>query len=220
VKKLQILLILVLLVAVVSVYRHLNEIKNDENILAVSSAQKAESVANAKALNKTVESKETKNFSDMIEKEAASVSQLNDRPEEVEQRLKDLAARMKDEDVSVLQEKALNTNLNGDERFLSVYILGESSLGKAQESLERIAETPLPKMQDSRLMNQEEILRGQAIESLREPESIKRVLTRADNKFLADRAQRTLLYREGKISASPETQDQQALTKLLEKSTQ
>jgi hypothetical protein len=41
-------------------------------------------------------------------------------------------------------------------------------------------------------------------------------LTRTDNSFINDRAQRNLLYLEGKAS-SPEQQDQNALSQLLKK---
>jgi hypothetical protein len=218
VKKLQILFIIGLAFAVGNAYKHLTEIEKNVPAESVSSSQ-APRTPDSVSVAKKIDKKE-KEFSDMIRKEAETMSQLNDSPEEVQQRLRDLADKMGDQDVVVLQEKALDPQLNGDERFLSVYILGESKLKTAQESLEAIAATPVPTLKESRLTAQEEIIRGQAIESLREPESIKRVLGKADNKFLADRAQRTLLYREGKVSSAPEKQDQQALGKILEKSTQ
>ncbi|MBC7371438.1 MAG: hypothetical protein H7326_07735 [Bdellovibrionaceae bacterium] len=218
-KQLQALIIVALVVAIFFAGKYLSEIEsalpeavpaNQIAVVGVPSSQVTPASNPAHA----------KDFSDLIRKEAESMSHLTDRPDEVQKRLKDLAAQVREEQVPILKEKALNIQLGGDERFLSVYILGESSLAKAQESLELIASTPIPKLKESRLTTQEEVLRGQAIESLREPESLKRVLSSADNKFLVDRAQRTLSFREGKVSASPEQQDQEALKKVLEKSTQ
>jgi len=152
-----------------------------------------------------------------LQREADNVSRLQDHPEETQTRLKELASQLKDSDVSLLRDLALDPHADGDARFLSVYILGLSDLEKAQESLETIALTPLPPSHDARLTNQEEILRAEAVESLRQTEGLKRVLAGTDNSFLGDRAQRNLLYREGKVRASPEQQDQMALTQLLKK---
>lgn len=152
-----------------------------------------------------------------LQREADNISRLQDDPEETQKRLKELAGQVKDADVALLQGLALNPHADGDARFLSVYILGLSDLERAQESLETIALTPLPPSHDARLTNQEEILRAEAVESLRQTEGLKKVLAGTDNSFLSDRAQRNLLYREGKVRASPEQQDQIALTQLLKK---
>jgi hypothetical protein len=160
--------------------------------------------------------KPAETFASQVQEEAAAISQLNDHPEEVQKRLKELADKMQESDVPSLQQNALNPNLNGDQRFLSVYILGESTLAKAQEGLEAIATAPIPETHEGRLTTQEEIIRGQAVESIRQADTLKRVLARSDNTFINDRAQRNLLYLEGKAS-SPEQQDQEALTQLLKK---
>ncbi|MGZ3743512.1 MAG: hypothetical protein ACXWRE_07855 [Pseudobdellovibrionaceae bacterium] len=220
-KKLQILLILGLLVAVGSVYRQLHDIESTNASVHPSATAASESAAPSSAVAaKAVVVKPasaSQEFVALVQTEATAMSQLNDHPEEVQKRLRDLADKMQEADVPALQATALNTSLNGDQRFLSVYILGESSLPKAQESLESIASAPIPAMHEARLTNQEEIIRGQAVESLRQPERLKRVLAQVDNTFITDRAQRNLLYREGKVSASPEQQDQEALSKLLKK---
>lgn len=219
-KKLQILIIVVLLGAVGAAYRHLHEIESNSPLMhAATSSTPTGSVTtsqNPAAVAAAVTQQEQKNFEALVKDEAAAVAQLNDHPEEVQQRLKDLADKMQDVDVPVLQKDALNPNLNGDQRFMSVYILGESALAKAQESLEAIAVAPIPNVRDARLMSQEEIIRGQAVESIRHPETLKRVLAQTDNGFINDRAQRNLLYLEGKAS-SPEQQDKEALTQLLKK---
>ncbi|WP_413288758.1 hypothetical protein [Bdellovibrio sp. HCB337] len=216
-KKLQFVVIIALLVAVGSAYRQLHQIQEDlvernpssstSSAATNSQAESATAVANPK-------------FAELIKQEAAAMSQLTKQPEEIQKRLKDLAGKMQEGDVTHLQESALDTSLNGDERFLSVYVLGESALAKAQESLEQIAMTPIPSMKEARLTNQEEILRVQAVESLRHADSLKRVLASTDNSFISDRAQRNLLFREGKVTTSPEQQDQEALTQLLKKSHQ
>lgn len=211
----QLLLVAGLVVAVGYTYMSLSEVEKQTSTVPVSvqlSPKAAEATKNANL----AESKKT--FSELVRKEADAVALLTDKPDEVQKHLKDLAGQMKEEQVEVLKEKALNTTLNGDERFLSVYVLGESPLQMAQESLEQIASAPIPKLHDSRMTVQEEIIRGQAIESLREPDRLKRVLASAiaDNKFLMDRAHRTLNYRQGKVS-SPEKQDQEVLGKILEK---
>jgi hypothetical protein len=219
-RKLQTLLILCLLVAVLVAYRQLRQIENTAFEMVTPTAEKAAGASEAAPLDQVHSARKSAEFVKLVQKEAETISQLNDRPDEVQRRLKDLANQMRDADVEVLQKSALNASLNGDERFLSVYILGESSLAKAQESLEAIATSPIPKMQEARLTNQEEILRVQAVESLRQAESIKRVLAQTDNSFISDRAQRNLAYREKKVSSSPEQQDQAALTQLLNKSHQ
>lgn len=220
-KKLQILLILGLLVAVVSAYRQLHEIEANNTLPQPSNTTAESAAALTSVAPKKAEAGKpaspAQEFTGLVKKEAGAIAQLTDHPEEIEKRLKELAEKMQETDVPELQATALDTTLNGDYRFLSVYILGESSLPKAQESLETIASSPIPTLSEARLTTQEEIIRGQAVEALRKPESLKRVLAQADNTFVVDRAQRNLLYREGKISAAPEQQDQEALTKLLKK---
>lgn len=216
-KKLQALLIVGLLVAVGTAWRHLNEIETNSPLARTpsSTSKTASGAVVAPAAART----STENFAALVNEEAASMSQLNDHPEEVQKRLKDLADKMQESDVESLQQNALNPHLNGDQRFLSVYILGESTLAKAQESLEAIATAPIPDMHEVRMTTQEEIIRGQAVESIRHADVLKRVLARSDNNFINDRAQRNLLYLEGKAS-SPEQQDQAALTQLLKKTSQ
>lgn len=213
-KKLQFLLIVGLLVAVGSAYRQLKDIEKD---LVEAHTTTKTAASESSQREPAIAAKDAPAFSDLIKQEAESMSQLTNQPDEIQKRLKELAGKMHESDVTQLQASALNTSLNGDERFLSVYILGESTLAKAQESLEQIAVTPIPAMHEARLTNQEEILRVQAVESLRQVESLKRVLAHTDNSFISDRAQRNLLYREGKVSNSPEQQDQEALSQLLQK---
>lgn len=220
-RKLQILLIVCLLVAVGVAYRQLHHIENNTMLVANGASPQATGPAAAPSAAAQAQAvKKSEEFAKMVQKEAETISQLNNHPDEVQKRLRELAGQMQDADVALLQKSALNTSLNGDERFLSVYILGESTLEKAQESLETIAATPIPAMKEARLTTQEEILRVQAVESLREADSLKRVLSRTDNSFISDRAQRNLLFREGKVSASPEQQDQEALNQLLKKNRQ
>jgi hypothetical protein len=216
-KKLQILLIVGLLVAVGSTYRHLHEIEKNGTLVPTPATTISGSAATSSKETGVKSASAAQEFAALVKTEAEAMSQLNDRPEEVQKRLKELADKMRETDVSALQEAALNIALNGDQRFLSVYILGESSLSKAQESLETIASSPIPPMHEARMTNQEEVIRGHAVESLQKPESLKRVLARIDNTFIADRAQRNLHYREGKGTSSPEQQDQEALTQLLKK---
>jgi hypothetical protein len=217
-KKLQVVLIVGLLIAVGSAWRNLQEIEtNSLSAPATNSTSSSTPGAPSDSTNPAaVKPPAAENFAVQVQEEAAAIAQLNDRPEEVQKRLKELADKMQESDVSSLQQNALNPNLNGDQRFLSVYILGESALTKAQESLEAIATAPIPETHEGRMTAQEEIIRGHAVESIRHAETLKRVLARSDNAFINDRAQRNLLYLEGKAS-SPEQQDQEALTQLLKK---
>jgi hypothetical protein len=215
-KKLQAVLIVGLLIAVGTAWRNLHEIETNSPLVhATNSTSTSAPVASSTSANPAAV-KPAENFAAQVQEEAAAMSQLNDHPEEVQKRLKELADKMQESDVPSLQQNALNPNLNGDQRFLSVYILGESTLVKAQESLEAIATAPIPETHEGRLTTQEEIIRGQAVESIRQAETLKRVLARSDNTFINDRAQRNLLYLEGKASSS-EQQDQEALTQLLKK---
>jgi len=218
-KKLQLVLIIGLLVAVGSAWRQLNEIQANSPL--------ARSVKIASTTSETLKDSATaagaaaapENFAALFKEETTMISQPNDNPEEVQKRLDHLAGKMQESDVKVLQENALNPKINGDQRFLSVYILGKSHLQKAQESLEAIASAPFPEIREARMTVQEEIIRGQAVESIRQVDMIKRVLSRSDNNFINDRAQRNLMFLEGKAS-SPEQQDQSALTQLLKKKNQ
>lgn len=220
-KKLQVLIIGILIVTVGLVYRHLDKIETETSKSSKVSDVTGRSVGESRAepsVDPSVPSSQaSQEYVTRVRKEAESISQLQADPDGVQDRLKELASQMREEDIGLLQEVALNTALSGDERFLSIHILGESSLFKAQQSLEMIAATPVPQQQEARLTNQEEILRVKAVESLREVESLKRVLAKADNSFILDRAQRNLLYREGVTSKSPEEQDQEALSLLLKK---
>lgn len=218
-KQLQAFIVVALIVAIIFAGRYLSEIESVPTETTPANQSAVTGVPSGQMTN-APNPIQGKDFSELIRKEAESMARLTDRPQEVQKRLKDLASQVREEQMPILKEKALNLQLGGDERFLSVYILGESSIAKAQEILEQIASTPIPKLKESRSTTQEEILRGQAIESLREPESLKRVLASTDSKFLVDRAQRTLSFREGKISKSPEQQDEEALKKVLEKSNQ
>jgi hypothetical protein len=222
VKKLQLLLIVGLVVAVGIAYKYLREIESElpdpnPRVVAAPIGVVAKVAASPTPI---LNPRHIREFSELIHKESEAMSRLTDHPEEVQRRLKDLAAQMQEEQVLILKEKALNMSLEGDERFISVYVLGESKLDKAQESLEQIAVAPIPKLKESRMNTQEEIIRGQAIESIQEPEPLRRVLAHTDNKFLTDRAQRTLAFREGKVPSAPEKQDQEALKKILDKPTQ
>ncbi len=218
-KKLQVLLTIGLLVAVGNTYRYLNQIESNNHLMRGPAAMRPGSAVIPMVAIGSKPVSASQEFSALVKIEADAMSQLNDHPEEIQKRLKDLASKMKETDIPALQETALNTALNGDQRFLSVYILGESSLLKAQEGLETIATSPIPALHDSRLINQEEVIRGQAVESLRQPESLNRVLSKSDNAFITDRAQRNMLYRQGRISSTPEQQDQEALAQLLKKTT-
>lgn len=216
-KKLQAVLIVGLLIAVGTAWRNLHEIETNSPLVHATNSTSTSAAPGASVASANPAAvKPAENFAAQVQEEAAAMSQLNDHPEEVQKRLKELAEKMQESDVPSLQQNALNPNLNGDQRFLSVYILGESTLAKAQESLEAIATAPIPETHEGRLTTQEEIIRGQAVESIRQADTLKRVLARSDNTFINDRAQRNLLYLEGKAS-SPEQQDQEALTQLLKK---
>lgn len=220
----QTLVIVALLIAVGVAYRQLHHIEVasshlhqvHSNISAAGTAVTHSQIPLSSVANSATS--ESTSFLSLVKSEAETMSSLVADPEDIQQRLRELAAKMQESDVSLLQENALNTQLNGDHRFLSVYLLGESTLEIAQKSLEEIASAPIPKLSEARLINQEEILRGQAVESLRKPERLKRVLSHIDNEFITDRAQRNLMYIEGKVSSSPQQQDTEALSRLLKKS--
>lgn len=219
-KFMQTLLIAILLVAVGVAYRQLHNIEVSSSLL--HQGLPATMADTAAANSPTTPGRDTITpaaalYPELVKNEAEAMARLVDQPEEVQKRLRELAAKMQESDLATLQESALNPQLNGDHRFLAIYLLGESALEKAQASLETIAISPIPKLEEARMVNQEEILRGHAVESLRETESLKRVLAQVDNGFITDRAQRNLLYREGKVSSSPEQQDQEALSQLLKK---
>jgi len=163
-------------------------------------------------------------FRKRFARESEAVGQLDDTPEATEAHLRSWAQSLAVAELRDLQQKALNAEASGDERFLAVQMLGWSGKAEALPLLEEVALAPVPNSPESRTQSAEVALRALAIESAGQVGSVEqrlsslnRVANQVSNSFLSDRSQRAMAHLTHPEIAEPATQDQQALTKLLNK---
>ncbi|MCB0386646.1 MAG: hypothetical protein KDD43_14735 [Bdellovibrionales bacterium] len=132
-----------------------------------------------------------------MKKEATLVGQADQDPQVTLLRLKTVASQLGMDQFEKLKSLALDLSLGGDERFLSAYLLSLNGSEASMASLKGLALAPLPeKKMDSRLYDQEIMIRGQALEGLAQStkanEHLSEFLRRQDNVPLAEHAQRLL----------------------------
>ncbi|OQW49191.1 MAG: hypothetical protein A4S09_03750 [Proteobacteria bacterium SG_bin7] len=157
----------------------------------------------------------------LLKTESAKIGMVDELPDQTEIRLKNLAMGLGYSDLIKLRENSLDTSLSGEERMLSVYLLGLSQHEYVATFLEEIALTPTNSNENSYSNNFEAIIRLQAIEGIQNRSdksqsvrSLYYVASRISDSQLLDRTQRAIShYTKG--SDNLETQDLKALKKLI-----
>lgn len=153
--------------------------------------------------------------------ESEGLGRVDTNPKSTENRLREWAGSLKREELSQLKGMVFDTQRNGDERALAVYLLGLAPGVEAMKELSEIAQSPIPESPNYRTQEFEMILRAQAVEGLIRPnefEAARRELAaingKTSNPFVLDRSQRGLQNLLGH-GASLKEQDLEAESKLL-----
>ena len=157
---------------------------------------------------------------EVLHEEAQRVGKIDESPAESKKRLEALAASLTKAEVKWLSTRALDTNIDADERFLAAYLIAERRSNDAFMALKQIAAAPTDNKLSERMKDMEFQVRAQAIEGLgklrndvRAEKALKDVAMHSQEAFLRDRAQRSLYeWRTGK---TVEEQDEEAMEKLL-----
>jgi hypothetical protein len=158
-----------------------------------------------------------------LEKQAEQVGRLTENPELIQQHLQESANAIPKNKINWLQSRAKNEKTNMDQRLLAVELLSLNGDVDTLDALESIALTPINEELSAPLKNEATILKAAAIEGFASKENLKdqaiskltNIAQKTEDKFLQDRAQRSLWYLKG-AAEKPETQDTEALKKLLD----
>ena len=137
---------------------------------------------------------------EFIHQEARAMGKTDQTPTTTKERLQTIADRLEKRDLTQLLKLAIDFKRNGDERFLSVYLMSLSQHPQAAATLMGVALTPFPQQKlDPRLYDQEVVIRSQALEGIarqKPPEKsrqhLKKFLASQNNVPLAHQAQRLL----------------------------
>lgn len=136
-----------------------------------------------------------------LKMESKKIGQIDSDPAATESRLVEFARLMGAPELTRLKQVALQMDVPGDERFLSAYLLSKSGSAHAIIELMAIARAPVPEnvSRDSRMYDQEVMIRAQAIEGLasvndrnQARQLLREFLNREGNVSLAEHARRTL----------------------------
>lgn len=116
---------------------------------------------------------ETPSVQVFLQNEAQRIGHIDPEPERTLLRLKDFAQKLGPDEFVTLSRAALNIQLGGDMRFLAVYLMSLAEGSGAVPPLMTVAEAPLPKVRmDSRLYDQEILIRTQALEGIARRDSV------------------------------------------------
>lgn len=148
------------------------------------------------------------------------VGQTDEEPKKTEMELENLARGLSPEEIRGLKGIALDPRHSGDERFLSLELLGLRALSSEGTSIiEDLKEIALKAELNTPGLGP--ILPLRAIEALSETPhknqarlALKEILERTDSSLLNDRSMRALKHLDGE-APSLETQDNEALKKLI-----
>lgn len=152
--------------------------------------------------------------------EVARAGRLSEDPAGDEERLNRLASLLTTEQLRDYSRVARDLEADGDARATAAELLARNRRPEAVPSLEELIASPVPSTRDPRTQGFELALRSRAIEGLatipgREAdESLARLRSRLDERFLVDRLSRAERARRGEVP-SPEEQDREALRKLI-----
>lgn len=153
--------------------------------------------------------------------EAEKVGQLTESPEAIEQNLNDWAKDFSEQDIIELRQTLFTEATNGDERALSLDLLGRSDLPSAQSVLVDYVLNPPPSSASEQAAFQLLALDGIIGQSARSKnaDALRKVQTQSSDSLVAGRSAQALRALEGQ-GPWPEDTDNKALSELLEKSEQ
>jgi hypothetical protein len=144
---------------------------------------------------------------------------LTDNPETEELKIIERANSLKANEIKTLKENSVDTSLNQDLRFESVYLLSKSNY--SSKELAQIILTPIPDSIKDRMLDFENILRAQAVEGIQNsPDQkksislLKEIMNKTDNVFLLERMRKAQLFLKNG-GDSLEVQDKKQLEKVL-----
>lgn len=218
-KKFYWLAILALLVFITDIY--LNRANELELLTNTPVPQNPTSVSTATSESTSSNNKISENSE--ISKPAPSTpvktDYLIENPETEEQKISLRAKTLKPTEIKILKENSLDTSLNQDQRFESIYLLSLSQ--KASKELEQVVLFPIPTTFKERMLDFENVLRAQAIEGIQNSsnkkqsiEILKNIINKTDNNFLLERSKRAQIFLENG-GDSLEVQDKKQLEKVL-----
>lgn len=165
-------------------------------------------------------SKHGKRVEELYEKESKRVGSVDPDPKLTQQRLSAMAAELSAEEIDWLARRALDTRSEGDARFFAAYLLALAPAELSVAALRAIALSPVPEHKNTGLVEQERLIRAQAVEGLSRARGVAAardalldVVEQQPDDFLRDRSHRGLhAWQTGK---PVEEQDHKALGKLL-----
>jgi hypothetical protein len=100
-----------------------------------------------------------------LDNESAAMGRIDPHPEKTKARLESRAKKLQIRQLRWLKSVALNSSLNGDRRFLAVYLIGLSEREASRDLLKDIGLSGLPGAANDRAYSDEVIIRSQALEA-------------------------------------------------------
>jgi hypothetical protein len=167
---------------------------------------------------------EIHNVEKKLAEESLRIAQIDEKPNETEQRLRVWAESLTTEDLRDLATHARNSRENQDRRFLATLLMGWSQKAAALEFLVDLAKSSLdPLTGPQRFGDFERVLRMQAVDGILElpmaptqvMNALQAILNHSDQAAVVDRAQRALWFLQG-MAPTPTQQDLRALKELIQ----
>lgn len=201
------------------------EARRTEAAAAPTSASPRPALTTAAPADTDKQNEKEAAFLTRLQKETWRIGQIDENPEKTERELTEWARSLPPEELRLLGRTARDTELEPDQRFLAVDLLGRAGTAEAGELLVDIATSPLgvefaSDYQHSAAAEFEVLLREQAVDSIAElpkeraEKSLDKVLTRVNRTTLIDRIQRHRTALKAQVPPVKE-QEKRALSKLL-----
>lgn len=168
-----------------------------------------------------------KKFVQKFQQESLEIAKIQNNPEAIEKRLKELAKQMKPADVQGLYEIISDDSKDGDQRALAVELLSLKNDTTSLMALQNFVanSTNINGNKWDRKKELETVLRAQAIESIAAypqkdiaASTLSYLQTKVDEKFLNERIGRasTMLYNDKQGQKTLQQQDDEALQELIQ----
>jgi len=107
-----------------------------------------------------------KRVMDLYEAESKRVGKIDPDPKLTEKRLSAAALDLSAEEISWLGSQSLDATLDMDARFFATYLVGLSPSEASLATLKKIATSAVPQLKNERRMQEERVLRMQAVEGI------------------------------------------------------